>query len=126
VTAGITLDTGALIAIERGDERVRDLLRTANSRGMSFHVVPGVLAQAWRGGRRQVPLAKFLRSPDVVTPDFDAATARAVGELCGLAGHHDIVDVHVVMHARMHGHQVVTSDPDDLRRVDPRLPMVVI
>ena len=126
MTAGMTLDTGALIAIERGDERVRDLLRTANSRGMSLHVLPGVLAQAWRGSRRQVPLDRFLRSPDVATPDFDAATARAVGELCGLTGHHDIVDVHVVLHARLHGHQVVTSDPDDLRRVDPRLPMVVI
>ncbi len=59
-------------------------------------------------------------------PDFDEQTARLVGELCGVTGHHDIVDVHVVLHARMHGHQVVTSDPDDLSRVDPRLSMIVI
>jgi predicted nucleic acid-binding protein len=126
MSPGITLDTGSLIAIERGDPRMRDLLRTAVSRGMKVHVVPGVLAQAWRGGPRQAPVAQFFRSPDVVTPPFDAATARAVGALCGRSDHHDVVDVHVVLHARLHDHRVVTSDPDDLRRVDPQLQLVVV
>lgn len=67
-----------------------------------------------------------MSSPDMTVPEFDEPTARLVGELCGASGHHDIVDVHVVLHARLHGHRVVTSDPDDLRRVDPRLPMVVV
>lgn len=124
--AGVTLDTGVLIGIERGQSRVLATLELAHRRGHELHVVPGVLAQAWRGGPRQARLAHFLASPDVTVPEFDETTARLVGELCGLTGHHDIVDVHVVLHARLHGHQVVTSDPDDLRRVDPRLPMVVI
>jgi predicted nucleic acid-binding protein len=126
VKPGITLDTGALIAIERGDPRIRDLLATANSRAVEIHVTPGVLAQAWRGGPRQALLAQFLSSPDVVLPAFDASTARAVGELCGRSGHHDVVDVHIVLHARLHGHRVVTSDPDDLRRVDSRLGMITL
>ena len=93
---------------------------------MEIHVIPGVLAQAWCGGPRQALLAQFLSSPDVVLPAFDASTARAVGELCGRSGHHDVVDVHVVLHARLHGHRVVTSDPDDLRRVDSRLAMITL
>ena len=122
----LTLDAGALIAIERDRPAIRALLTLARREGAEIHVVPGALAQVWRGGPRQARLAQFFRSPDVSVPEFDEATARLVGELCGLTGHRDIVDVHVVLHARMHGHQVVTSDPDDLRRVDPRLPMVVV
>jgi len=123
---GLTIDTGALIGIERGQNRVLAVLELARRRGHELHVVPGVLAQAWRGGPRQARLAQFLASPEVMVPEFDETTARLVGELCGLSGHHDIVDVHVVLHARLHGHRVVTSDPDDLRRVDPRLPVVLI
>jgi predicted nucleic acid-binding protein len=124
--AGLTLDAGALIAIERGAPSVRALLATARTSGVELHVLPGVLAQAWRGGPRQARLAQFLDSPNLIFPVFDDLTARRVGELCGLTGHTDVVDVHVVLHARLHGHRVVTSDPEDLRRVDPRLPLIVL
>jgi predicted nucleic acid-binding protein len=122
----LTLDAGALIALERDRPTIRAILRLARIAGAEIHILPGVLAQVWRGGPRQARLAHLLVAPDVTVPDFDETTARLVGELCGLTGHHDVVDVHVVLHARMHGHQVVTSDPDDLRRVDSRLSMVVI
>jgi hypothetical protein len=36
------------------------------------------------------------------------------------------VDVHVVVHARYHRHAVITSDRDDLRRVDPTLRIIEI
>jgi hypothetical protein len=36
----------------------------------------------------------------------------------------DIVDAHVVICARRAGQPVVTSDAADLRRLDPRLPLV--
>ncbi len=123
---GLSLDTGALIALERGDKFVRQLLRSALSEGVAVHVVCEVVAQAWRGGSRQVVLARFLNLPEIVFPVMDLPMARAVGEVSGRSGHADVVDIHVVVEAQLHGHQVVTSDPDDLRRVDPRLPMVVI
>jgi predicted nucleic acid-binding protein len=125
-TPGLTLDTGALIAFERRRPELLVLLELTRRAGGAVHVLPGVLAQAWHGGPRQARLAQFLDSPNVVFPVFDDLTARGVGELCGLTGHADVVDVHVVLHARLHGHRVVTTDPDDLRRVDPRLPLIVL
>lgn len=69
-------------------------------------------------------MARLLDADGVSIATLDADTARAVGRLCGLSGHADIVDVHVALHARLHDHAVVTSDADDLRRVDPMLPLI--
>ena len=44
--------------------------------------------------------------------------------MCAGSGHADIVDVHVALCARERRHAVVTSDPDDIARVDPRLPLI--
>lgn len=123
---GLALDAGALIALERGDERVLALLRAALDQGRDLHVVAGVIAQVWRDGARQARLARTLGADGVTTPSLDAETARAVGRLCGLTGHSDVVDVHVALHARLHDLAVVTSDVDDLRRVDPTLPLIPI
>ena len=63
--AGIVLDTGALIALERGDKRMIALLRRALAQGRAFRVPAGVVGQAWRNGRVQVILGRFLRSEEV-------------------------------------------------------------
>lgn len=123
---GLSLDAGALIALERGDESLRELLDTARRLSIDIHVVPEVIAQVWRDGSRQARIARLLSLPEVVVPDYDRLTARAVGVLCGRSGHSDVVDVHVVLHARQSGHAVVTSDPDDLRRVDQGLAIIEI
>jgi hypothetical protein len=95
-------------------------------RGDEVAVTTGAVAQAWRGGPRQAQLARLLATPELIVVTLDEATARAVGVLCGQSGHHDIVDVHVALHATEMGHHVVTSDPDDLRAVNPSLPVVVV
>jgi len=123
---GLTLDAGALIAIDRDDRTVRSLLRRTIQEGEPVHVIPEVVAQAWRGGPRGARLARFLNQYEVTVTDYGDTTARAVGELAALCGHDDVVDVHVVLHARLHRHAVVTTDPDDLRAVDPRLPLIVV
>ena len=61
--AGITLDTGALIALDRGDKRMIALLRQALAQGCAFRVPSGVLGQAWRDARVQVTLGRFLPVP---------------------------------------------------------------
>jgi hypothetical protein len=67
-----------------------------------------------------------VNSAAVTVVPLDEPVARAVGELCGRTGHDDVVDVHVVLHARQHGHVVLTSDPDDLLAVDPALSVVAV
>jgi predicted nucleic acid-binding protein len=123
---GLSLDTGALIALERGDARVRELLRATLDDALPISVVAPVVAQAWRGGPRQTPIARFLSLPEVDVPPLDADTARAVGILCGRSGHPDLVDVHVALHARLRDQTVVTSDPEDLRRVDPDARLIAV
>src|SRR6478735_12015468 len=108
MTSSLSLDAGALIAIERGDPHVFDLLNEALESGLEIHVVAGVVAQTWRGGPRQARLARLLNAVELHTHPLDEDTARAVGELCGASGHDDVVDVHVALHARLHDHRVVT------------------
>ncbi|MCL2091448.1 MAG: hypothetical protein FWH11_09565 [Micrococcales bacterium] len=126
VVRGLTLDTGALIALERGSAKIRALLSRATENQIALAVPAGVVAQAWRGGPRQARVARLLGDPKVHVVPLDDTTARAVGLLCGRSGHPDVVDVHVVLHAREHDHTVVTSDPDDLWAVDPGLALVVV
>jgi hypothetical protein len=123
---GLTLDTGALLALERGDPRVRALLERALTNNLSLSVPAGVVAQAWRGGPRQARVARMLADPRVVVVALDDRTARAVGLLCGRTGHPDVVDVSVCLCARQRGDSVVTSDPGDLAAVDPRLRLIEV
>jgi len=117
--AGITLDAGALIALDRGDKRMIALLRQAMAQGRLFRVPAGVLGQAWRNGRVQATLARFLRSEEVEIIPLDEQLARSCGELCGATDTSDIIDASVVILARGRQDPIVTSDPQDLRRLDP-------
>ena len=119
--SGLTLDAGALIAIDRGDRHVANLLRRALLKGESIAVPANVIGQAWRDGARQARLSRLLRSPAVEIEVMDGPRARAVGVLCGATGAADVVDASVVLCARTRGHSVVTSDPQDIRRLDPTL-----
>ena len=116
------LDAGALIAVERRSTSMQALLARASADDGAL-VVPGpVLAQVWRGGARQALLARFLHLPFV---EVDLLTQRlwlAAGVLCGARGTHDVVDAAVVVCAqRRNAGAVITSDPDDLRHLDPDL-----
>lgn len=123
---GISLDAGALIAVERGDPSVRALLRRAVDEGLEIHVVPEAVAQVWRGGARQARVAALLDARGVDTPAYDLHAAKEVGRLCGATGHHDVVDAHVVWHAKARGHLIVTSDPDDLAAIDADVALFVV
>lgn len=121
---GVTLDAGALIALERGDRRLQALLDEASGAGAELAVPAGVIAQAWRGSSRQARLARFLALEMVTTVALDGPEARAIGALCGVAGTADVIDASVVVCARARGHAVVTGDPDDLAALDPALRLV--
>lgn len=119
--AGATMDTGALIAIERGSPRMQALIDEAAAAGVDVAVPAAVLGQAWRGTQRQALLARFFRLANVDVVVLDESAARTAGVLCGRAGSNDIVDASVVVCARLRRHSVVTSDPNDLARLDPEL-----
>jgi predicted nucleic acid-binding protein len=89
-------------------------------------VPSGVLGQAWRDGRVQVTLGRFLRSEEVEIIPLDEQLARSCGELCGATNTSDIIDASVVILARERKDAIVTSDPSDLRRLDPGAPIIAI
>jgi hypothetical protein len=119
--SGFTLDAGALIGFERDDRYVAARIRAALLAGVSIAVPAGVLGQVWRDGSRQAVLAKLLKSPIVKVVVLDGEEARAAGQMCGRAGTADVIDASVVLCARKRGHTVLTSDVDDLLRLDPEL-----
>jgi len=123
---GLVLDAGALIALDRGDKRMIALLDRALAQGRTFRVPAGVVGQAWRDGRVQVALARFLRSEEVEIVPLDDQLARACGELCAARNSPDIIDASVVILARERRDPIVTSDPNDLRRLDPGARIIAI
>lgn len=126
MTRGFCLDAGALIALDRGQPRVVHLLDRVIAGGGAVDIPAPVIAQVWRDGSRQARLARLLGASDVVLVDLDAEMARAVGVLCGAVGVADVVDGHVALHARRRDLAVLTSDPDDIARLDPTLVIVTV
>jgi hypothetical protein len=122
----LVLDAGALIAYERRDRRVVTLLLSAIDGGLALVVPAGVVGQVWRDGRRQARLAALLAAPELTVEALDDARARAAGQLCGVRGTADVIDASVVLCARTRACRVVTSDPDDLTRLDPKLELIAI
>lgn len=123
---GIVLDAGALIALDRGDKRMIALLNRALAQGRAFRVPAGVVGQVWRNGRIQVTLARFLRSDEVKIVSLDEHLARSCGELCAAADSADVIDASVVILAKEWRDVIVTSDPEDLRRLDPRAQIISV
>ena len=119
--SGTTLDAGALIALESGSPYMRELVRAAFAERVPLAVPAGVLAEVWRASARQARVARLLGSPLVEVVPLDRSAGLAIGRLCAETGARDVVDVSVVVCARQRGQSVVTSDPDDLSRIDPTL-----
>jgi hypothetical protein len=100
---------------------MRALLRDALGAGARLVVPAGALAQVWRDGARQVPLRALVNGPTTAVSVLDQTLAEASGTLCGRAGTSDVIDASVVLTARRERAVVVTSDADDLLRLDPTL-----
>ena len=138
--AGITMDAGGLIAVDRDDRRIVVLLARARETGSRVTVPASALAQAVRQPQRQARLARLLRQPTTDVIPLDRVDATNVGRLLAASGTSDVVDAHVVIWARRARQrppplpaarrrarqQAVTSHPDDLRALDPTLHAVTI
>jgi len=126
-TTGLTLDTGALLALDHPAKAVamQARLEAAWRRGGTICIPAEAVAQAWRSSR-QARLARLLRSPDIDIAVMTLSVARTVGLMCAEASHDDVVDVHVVLCARQRHHAIVTSDPRDIARIDPSVPRILV
>lgn len=124
--SGFTFDAGGLIALDRGERRVIVLLARAHELGQRVTVPASALAQAMRHPRTQVRLSRFIRQPNTIVEALDGPAATQVGILLAATKTRDIVDAHVVICGRRAGQPIVTSDPEDLRRLDPHARLITV
>jgi hypothetical protein len=120
------MDASALIAFERNDRAVVAVVARAWQQRVRLAAPAGVVGQVWRDGSRQARLARLLGSDLVEVVPLDDAGARAAGQICGVAGTRDVIDASVVVCARERGHAVLTSDVDDMKRLDSTLRYVPV
>ena len=124
--AGVTFDAGGLIALDRMDRRVLVLLARARETSARITVPAGALAQVVRRPERQALLARLVRQPTTDVVPLDRVDATSVGLLLAASETSDVVDAHVVICARRARQRIVTSDPGDLRRLDPAVEVVPV
>lgn len=90
-------------------------LRAAERHAIGLRTSAIVISQVWRDPTgRQAQLARLLRAVDV--RPVDDQLGREAGVLVGRAGTSDPIDATVVLVAEG-GDRILTSDPDDLRRL---------
>jgi hypothetical protein len=118
---GLVLDAGALIRFEREDRAAVGRITRVHERGERVVVPAGVVAKAWRDGRRLTRIARLLHPSRAEVVPLDDMAAREVGRLLTRSRTRDVVDASVVWCARQRNATVLTSDPDDLRRLDPKI-----
>jgi predicted nucleic acid-binding protein len=124
--SGVTLDAGGLIALDRSERRVIVLLARAHELSQTVTVPASALAQAMRRPRTQARLSRLIRQPTTAVVALDGPDATQVGVLLAATGTRDIVDAHVVICARRSRQPIVTSDPDDLRRLDQHAELIAV
>ena len=123
---GVTLDAGGLIALDRNDRRMVVLLARAAETGARITVPASILAQAIRKPDRQVRLSRFIRQPTTDVIELGRGDATGIARLLAASGTSDIADAHVVICARRADQPVVTSDPGDLRELDPTRRLILL
>jgi hypothetical protein len=115
---GITLDTGALIALERRSHRMWKIVDTTAA-GIVITVPSAVVAEWWRGGGRR--LEGILGMFDV--EPLSERLAKLTGEALAAVKGATVVDAMVMVSAALRGDVVYTSDEADLGRLrDGHLP----
>lgn len=112
--AVLIFDTGGLIALDRGDHLVAEMLDSAIGGEMEVLTSSACVAQAWRDPARQARLSRALRG--FLERPLDEQQSRRCGRLLARAGMQDVVDAAVVVLAQ-DGDTILTSDPQDIERL---------
>jgi predicted nucleic acid-binding protein len=117
---GLTLDTGALIALEADRLAMRKVFYAALGQDALITVPAVVVAEWWRAGRREKERAKILRSLHVEA--LEKHVAMAAGIALGLVSNSTAIDALVMASAALRGDTVYTSDVGDLERLRAGVP----
>lgn len=120
----LILDSGAVIAWSRGAARLRALLMRALELEVDIRIPVAVLAETLRGGNRDAPIHRVRNAVDVFS--IDEQTGRLAGALLGRTGGTNTVDALVAAEAIIVGADVLTGDPDDLRKLLAGYPEVSV
>lgn len=117
----VMFDTGALIALERGDQQMIKTHRLAIKHDYPMVAITPVIAEWWRRGKREKERASLLRTLVIEPPDRHVA--RLAGEAIG-AVQATVVDALVMAAASIRSDTVYTSDVGDLEQLLEVFPMV--
>lgn len=117
---GITLDTGALIALERRRQRMREIFERALVKEQPLTVPADVVGEWWRG--RTDVRDGILDSVDV--EPLSVELAKRAGEALAAISGATLVDAIVMASAASRGDIVYSSDIDDLERLRRHFPSV--
>ena len=119
--AGLTLDTGALIAFERRDRSIAIFLKEALLTGSRITIPTVVLAEGFRG-KNERRLSELFNM--AVLEPLDEGLAKMAGRaLASVRGATPIDSIVMASAARRHD-CVLTSDPLDLLRLRDAFPSV--
>jgi predicted nucleic acid-binding protein len=117
---GITLDAGALIALERRRQRMKEIVERALAKDQPLTVPADVVAEWWRG--RTDLRDSILESVDV--EPLTLALAKQAGEALAAVSGATLVDAIVMASAASRGDIVYSGDVEDLERLKERFPAV--
>lgn len=112
------VDAGPFIVDgENLNSRLWALIKTATERGEDLHTTHPVLAQVWRDPARQANLARALRHFDIHPLDESVTVGRRLAK----SGTSDVVDAHLAVVAESLGTFILTSDREDMLRLNARV-----
>jgi hypothetical protein len=109
---GLTLDAGALIAYERGQERIRKILAVSYERGLVPTIPAVAVAEVWRGDAKDARVARLLKASSIEI--LDERIARSREPATDDAGA-STIDACIAVGVRRRGDAIATSDPGDMR-----------
>ena len=122
----LILDSGAVIALSRGEPRARAFVASALEMGALVEVPVAVVAETVRGGLRDAPVDRVLKAVGSV-PEAREAHGRTAGRLLAEARSTATIDALVIAHAvEAGGGRVLTGDREDLGRLTAGHPEVSI
>jgi predicted nucleic acid-binding protein len=127
VSTRLILDSGAVIALARGDQKARAFVARAVEAGAEVLVPAVVVAETVRGrGPRDAPVNRVIAAIDLVAA-IDEAAGRTAGHLLGATTSEATIDALVVAAAiHVGGGRILTSDPNDLELLTQGIPEITV
>ncbi len=123
----VTLDIGALVALERHRQSMMTAIDAARARNVSVTAPANAVAEWWRGrsDRRD-----FIRHMCIIR-DLDEEIAKLAGEALAWLGRRDVeiddgvtIDATVIATAALHGPILYTGDFEHMQRFADFFPAV--